>query len=301
MLRRLIVVTALAAGMSAAAALSLATPALAKGPSQASITGPGLVRPIVVSGEGEPGQQGVLAMLAGQTGLFTALFGADITGIPQTPTSLRPPPPKATLGPRYTVSYTVPGVTPQPGEQFGRIVQDLYPDAAGGPVIYTPPGQGGFGQSLQVTGWLRARPQLTRTLAQLGVPLRPVTPASPRTRPIAAHPAVAHKTGSPALAWLIPAAVAIAAAALAAAALRRHRKPAIAHDTETESQRTGPRVSLAGGLAATTFDAVVLGDRLRTRASRDSRSDPSAEPGSGRDGDSGRSCRGRRLARRATR
>jgi hypothetical protein len=39
--RRLIVVTALAAGMSVAAVLSLAMPALAKGPSQASITGPG--------------------------------------------------------------------------------------------------------------------------------------------------------------------------------------------------------------------------------------------------------------------
>ena len=134
MLRRLIVVTALAAGMSVAAALSLARPALAKGPSQASITGPGLVRAIVVSGEGEPGQQGTLAALAGQTGLYNALFGADITGIPQTPTSLRTPPPKADLGPRYTVSYTVPGV-PQPSEQFGRVVQDLYPDAAGGPVI----------------------------------------------------------------------------------------------------------------------------------------------------------------------
>src|SRR5579859_3768739 len=256
MLRRLITVTALAAGLSVAAAISLATPALAKGPSQASITGPGLVRAIVVSGEGEPGQQGTLAVLAGQTGLYTALFGADI-GIPQTPTSLRTPPPKAALGPRYTVSYTVPGVTSQPGEQFGRIVQDLYPDAVGGPVIYTPPGQGGFGQSLQVTGWLRASRQLTRTLAQLGVPLRPVTPASPRTRPSAVHSAAARQMGSPALAWLVAAAVGIAAAvglaaaALAAAARRRHRKPAIVHDSETQSQRTGPRVGLAGGSAAT--------------------------------------------------
>jgi hypothetical protein len=258
MLRRLIAVTALAAGMSVTAAISLATPALAKGPSQASISGPGLARTIVVSGEGEPGQQGTLAVLAGQTGLFTALFGTDITGIPQTPTSLRTPPPKASLGPRYTVSYTVPGVTPQPGEQFGRIIQDLYPDAAGGPVIYTPPGQDGFSRPLQVTGWLRAGPPLTRTLAQLGVPPRPVTPASPRTSPPAAHPAAAHQTGSRALAWLIAAGVGIAAAALAGAALRRHRKPAVAHDTQTQSQRTGPRAGLAGGWAASTLDAVAL-------------------------------------------
>jgi LPXTG-motif cell wall-anchored protein len=265
MLRRLIVITVVAGGVSVAAALSLATPALAKGPSQASITGPGLVRAIVVSGEGEPGQQGTLAVLAGQTGLFTALFGADITGIPQTPTSLRTPPPKTALGPRYTVSYTVPGVTPQPGEQFGRIVQDLYPDAVGGPVIYTPPGQDGFSQPLQVTGWLRASPQLTRTLTQLGIPLRPVTPASPQTRPPAAPPAAEHQTGSQVLAWLIAAAVAIGAAALAGAVLRRRRKPATAHDTETQSQRTGSGVGLAGGA-----------DRLRGRLSR--RSGPA--PGS---------------------
>ena len=249
--RRLIVVTALAAGMSAAATLSLATPALAKGPSQASITGPGLVRAIVVSGEGEPGQLGPLAVLAGQTGLFNVLFGADITGVPQTPSSLRTPPPTAALGPRYTVSYTVPGVTPQPGEQFGQIVQDLYPDAVGGPVIYTPPGQDGFGQPLQVTGWLRANPLLSRTLAQLGVRLRPGVRASPQTRPPAAH-----RTGSRTPAWLIAAlvtmaaAVAIATAALAGTARRRHRKPAIAPDSGTQGQRTGSRVSLAAGWPA---------------------------------------------------
>ena len=41
MLRRLIVLTALTAGMTTAAVVALATPALAKGPSQAVITGPG--------------------------------------------------------------------------------------------------------------------------------------------------------------------------------------------------------------------------------------------------------------------
>jgi hypothetical protein len=73
MLRRLIVVTALAAGMSIAAAVALATPALAKGPSQARITGPGLVHAIVVSGGGEPGLPGKLGSLAEQTSLFTRL------------------------------------------------------------------------------------------------------------------------------------------------------------------------------------------------------------------------------------
>ncbi|MDX6392329.1 MAG: hypothetical protein QOJ73_3392 [Streptosporangiaceae bacterium] len=223
MLRRLIVVTALAAGMSIAAAMTLAMPALAKGPSQARITGPGLVQAIVVSGDGEPGQHGRLATLAGQTSLFTVLFGAPASG--PTPARLRTPPPQATLGPRYTILYTVPGVTPRPGEEFGRIRQDLYPHANGGPVIYTPPGQDGFGQALQSAGWLRGSPQLTRTLAQLGVPPRSGVPAAQPThlRPGTAS-ATAHQAGSRTPGWLIASAAAIAAAALAGTALRlRHR------------------------------------------------------------------------------
>ena len=223
--RRLIIGTALAAGVGVATVITLATPALAKGPSQASITGPGLVHAIAVSGNGEPGMQSPLATLAGQTGLFTVLFGADAGVIPQTP-ALRTPPPKATLGPRYTIIYTVPGV-PQPDQQDGRIRQDLYPDAAGGPVVYTPPGQDGFGGPLAVTGWLRASPGLTRTLARLGVRPRPRAQAAPATSPHAAP--AAHQASSGPLAWLIVSAAAIAAAALAA--LRRHhRKPATVRD-----------------------------------------------------------------------
>ena len=245
MLRRLIVVTALAAGTGVAAALWLATPALAKGPSQASITGPGLVRAVVVAGNGEPGELGPLAVLAEQTGLVNALFGADISVAQQAPVPLRTPPPKASLGPRYTVIYIVPGVTPQPGEQFGRIRQDLYPSAAGGPVIYTPPGQDGFGQPLLVIGWLRASPQLTRTLAQLGIRPRPGPAAAPPTRlPAAAHPAPAHQAGWRTLAWLIASAVAIAVAALACTALwLRHRKPATMHDSKPRT--SGPAAGSA--------------------------------------------------------
>ncbi len=216
MLRRLIAVTTVATGIGIAA-VTLATPAFAKGPTQARITGPGLIHPIVLSGAGEPGQPGRLAALAEQTNFFTALFGAG--GTLPAPIRLRTPPPKASLGPRYTVIYTVPGVTPQPGEQFGRIRQDLYPRAAGGPIIYTRPGQRGFGQPLLVTGWLRGSRQLIRTLAELGVP---------RTRPpAAAQPAPSHQAGPRTLAWLIASAAAIAAAALGGGALwLRRRQPA---------------------------------------------------------------------------
>jgi hypothetical protein len=225
MLRRLIAVTTLATGISIAAVM-LATPAFAKGPTQARITGPGLVHPIVLSGAGEQGQPGRLSALAEQTNFFTALFGAS--GTLPGPTRLRTPPPKAALGPRYTIIYTVPGVTPQPGEQFGRIRQDLYPRAAGGPIIYTLPGQRGFGQPLLVTGWLRGSRQLIRTLAALGVPPRTDNQAAQRTRPpAAAQPAPSHQAGSRTLAWLIASAATIAGAALAGSALwLRHRQPA---------------------------------------------------------------------------
>ena len=221
MLRRLIVVTALAAAMSIAAAITLAAPALAKGPTQARISGPGLAHAIVVSGNGEPGQPGRLGTLAVQTGLFIVLFGANAGVLPQTPKQLRTPPPEASLGPRYTITYTVPGVTPRPGEQFGRIRQDLYPRAAGGLLVYTPRGQHGFGGLLSVTGWLRASPRLARTHAQLGISPPAGTPAP------AAHLVAAQRAGSRAVSWLIASAAAIAAAALAGTVLLlRHRKPA---------------------------------------------------------------------------
>ena len=243
MLRRLITVTALAVGLSIAAVMTLATPAFAKGPSQASITGTGLARAIVVSGEGEPGQQGRLARLALQTGLFTVMFGAGASIGGPAPVRLHMPPSQASLGPRYTLVYTVPGVTPRPGQEFGRVRQDLYPRAAGGPLIYTPPGQQGFGGPLTVTGWLRARPQLTRTLAQVGVPpavgphaAQPVRRAAV-AHPAAAHPAAVHRAGALAPGWIIAPAAVIVAGALAGAALWLRRRRSAA------APGSGPRAS----------------------------------------------------------
>jgi hypothetical protein len=181
MLRKLVTVGGLAVAVSLPLALVTATPALAKGATKAMITGPGLAHPIVVADAGEPGQNGNLATLAEQSGLFTVLFGPGMNG---SATTLRSSPPQTALGPQYTVTYTVPGVDPQPGEKYGRIRQNLYPYATGGPLTYTPPGQHGFGRELQATGWLRAGPGLLRTLAQLGVPQKSTTrPARPVSGP----------------------------------------------------------------------------------------------------------------------
>jgi hypothetical protein len=226
MLRRLIVLIALAVVMSIAAGMTLATPALAKGPSQARITGPGLAHAIVISGGGEPGEQSQLAALAEQTNLFAVLFGPG--GIVPQPSRPHNPPAKASLGARYTVVYTVPGVEPQPGQEFGRIRQEIYPHAPGGALIFTPHGQNGFGQKLRMAGWLRGGAELTTTLSHLGVLPGSHSQTAQQARHSAGTPAaVARHADSRAQGWLVALAVAIAAAALAGTALLlRHRKTA---------------------------------------------------------------------------
>jgi len=238
--RRFIALTSLAVGAALTVTVTLATPALAKGTTQASITGPGLAHPVAVSvaagSEALPGQGDALSSLADQTGLFTVLFGPSIGDVrmPDMPSRLRPPPAAATLGPKYTVTYTVPGITPAPGQASDQIRQYLYPRAAGGPVIYTLPGQQGFGQPLQATGWLRGTPQLTATLTRLGVPASaslPSAPSSAASVPAAPAPAAAPKPDdTTAPAWLIATIASAAAIAIAGTALWLRRRPRPATD-----------------------------------------------------------------------
>jgi hypothetical protein len=229
MRRRFIVLTLLPAGVALAITAAVATPALAKGATQASITGPGLARPLTVSAEGEalPGLGDPLSTLAGQTGLFTVLFGSG-SGLPDAPSALRTPPAAASLGPKYTVTYTVPGVTTGPGQATGQIRQNLYPRASGGPVIYTPPGQQGFGQPLQASGWLRATPRLTATLTRLGVPAGTSLPSTPR--PATTASAAPTPAGATVPAWLIATIVAAVAVAIGGLVLWRCRRSRPAAD-----------------------------------------------------------------------
>jgi hypothetical protein len=241
--RRFIALTSLAAGAAVAVTVALATPALAKGTTQASITGPGLARPVIVSvaaaSEALPGQGDALSSLADQTGLFMVLFGANIgdVAVPDQPSRLRTPPAAATLGPKYAVSYTVPGITPAPGQARDQIRQYLYPRAAGGPVIYTLPGQQGFGQLVQATGWLRGTPQLTATLTRLGIPAGASLPSAPSAaasvpsasvpsaRALAAAPKPGDTTAPASLIATIASAAAIVIAGTASW-LRRRPRPA---------------------------------------------------------------------------
>ena len=127
--------------------LAWAEPALAKGPDQATISGPGLVRPIVVSGLGEPGSTDKLGELADGSGLFLAMFGPDGSSGQR----LASEAPAGVLGPKYDLTYRVPDGTPT----GGLVRQDLYPQAAGGPVTHTEAGQAVFGTRTS-GGWYRA-------------------------------------------------------------------------------------------------------------------------------------------------
>jgi hypothetical protein len=151
------------------AAFALPATALGKGPSAASIDGPGgggggLT--FTGSGESAGSSLGDMTLLAG---FFPAAFG-------QEPSPMLPRRPKGDLGPRYTITYTVPTGT----GVADRIRQDLYPYATGGPVTYMEPGQKVFGQETP-GGWFKADPHLKELLVSAGLPRKaPEVPAPAR-------------------------------------------------------------------------------------------------------------------------
>jgi hypothetical protein len=183
------------------AALLYPTLATAKGPDRATISGPGLEQPVVIEGDGEGGSS-ALGILATQGGFFAQMYGATGYGA-------LPGRPKLKLGPRYQVTYRVPGGEAVPS----RVQQDLYPYAARGPVTYMKTGQLFWGTQRTVGGWVRGPRTLKAVLVQAGLPAK-----APSNR--AAH---AHKLG---VALGAGAGVAVAAGALALLyRRRRHTSP----------------------------------------------------------------------------
>jgi hypothetical protein len=152
----------------AIAALVLPTTALGKGPSGASINGPGDGGGITFTGDGEDAGSG-LGNLTDQAGFFPAVFG-------QEPTPMLAGRPKGDLGPKYTITYTVPG----PANEPDKLHQDLYPYAASGPVTYMEPGQKFFGTDQTRGGWFQASPELKQTLVSAGLPARAPSGSSER-------------------------------------------------------------------------------------------------------------------------
>ena len=149
--------------------IAWASPAMAKGPDQATITGPGLNQAVVVTGYGESGSGDRLGELADGSGLFLVMFGSDGSArniVSEAPTS--------DLGPKFQLSYRVPDGT----EAGSTVRQDLYPHAAGGPVTYTAPGQAVFGTTTN-GGWYQSPASFGRLLTQLGLPSQANAQAQP--------------------------------------------------------------------------------------------------------------------------
>lgn len=155
-----------------AAALALAlvpSAALAKGPIEASVAGPGLEDPIRFGGwdaEAPLADGAPLLEFAEAAGFFPAAFE-------RTPDPMLDRAPKGDLGPRYVVTYLVPG----PSGEEDRVLQDLYPYAKPNPVTYMAPGQPLFGTQATRGGWYAATsphaPPLLFQLTEAGLPRTP--------------------------------------------------------------------------------------------------------------------------------
>jgi hypothetical protein len=138
--------------------LALAAPASAKGPTQATITGPGLDMPLIFKSKGDWATGTPFSALIDGVGFFPSVF-------PQYPNPMLPARPRGDLGPRYTIRYGVPNGT----NQSSSLRQHLYPYAVGGAVSYMPKGQGIFDQAT-TGGWFRAPASFRHTLISMGLP-----------------------------------------------------------------------------------------------------------------------------------
>ena len=147
----------------AVAALALPATALAKGPSEAAITGPGLSKAIKITG---PESDGSAMMNVAETaGFFPAAFGQT----PVVTTSIRP---KGNLGPKYSIDYVV----PTGGAKPDRLHQDLYPYAKPAAWTYMPAGQPIFDMTTH-GGWFTDS-TLKGILVAHGLPEAPPTASS---------------------------------------------------------------------------------------------------------------------------
>lgn len=144
--------------LAAAVALALPAAAAAKGPTKASITGPGLNAPLAVEGWGEGDTSTPLGLLVMEGGFFPQVYS-------QSPNPMLKKQPKTQLGSKYEVSYELPGES-----STDTLRQDLYPYATSGVVTYMSPNQVFWGTQRTIGGWFRGTAALKDQLVALGLP-----------------------------------------------------------------------------------------------------------------------------------
>lgn len=140
-------------------ALVLPASAAAKGPASASITGPGLSEPVSIKGKGESGPGTPLGDVTLGGGFFPAMYG-------ESPDPMLKQRPKGDLGPRYTLTFVVPG----PNNVKSVVHQDVYPYAKPVPVTYMKPGMPFWDGQKTYGGWFLATPELKAGLLEAGLP-----------------------------------------------------------------------------------------------------------------------------------
>lgn len=198
-MRRLVLVSLAIALVAAVAPVA----ALAKGASEAALTGPGLDEPISLAGEGQPGGE-QLMQIAEALGFFPAVFS-------QSPDPMLDERPTAALGPKYTMTYVMPG----PNNELDELVQDVYPYAEPNPVSYTKPGQRFWTTESTRGGWYVAATQFAKDeLVAEGLPRN--------------APGAGDGDGFPALLVGVGIALAAALALVVLAGVRVRRRPGAA-------------------------------------------------------------------------
>lgn len=155
-MKRLLSVATVVAVSTALAAGS----ALAKGANEALITGPGIGTAISLGGEGGAGGDR-LSRLAEDAGFYPAVFVTS-------PNSMRPTRPAGDLGPRYTITYAMPGPS-----GVAQLRQDVYPYAKPSPLTFMAPGQRYFATEKTAGGWYVASASLKNDLVAFGLPESP--------------------------------------------------------------------------------------------------------------------------------
>jgi hypothetical protein len=202
-----------AAVAAAVVAVAGAGPAAAKGPEDVVIVGPSGAS--IELSASHPAEVQTVHELAEDLRVWEATGGGALLSAA----------PTEHLGPALTVEWTMYDATPGDPADAPRLVQTLYPYAAGGALVHTEAGQRLFASEETVDGWRLVPDRVGETLGDLQITAELVVPAGIASPPSGASTAPAGGgSGWTPLAWMGAAVAAVAA--LVGVAMGRDRRGA---------------------------------------------------------------------------
>lgn len=159
--QRRIATRLIAVGLTASATFAVAAPAIAKGPQQATITGPGIEEPVVVSGDGEFSTGSEFSMFTESTGFWQLVFGEDFNGSID---GVLDAAPTVELGDEYLIEWDL--GSSDAGD--ATVTSMVYPNADGGPFVHVEPGTWIVGYNTSTAGgWFEAPQTVSQMIASL--------------------------------------------------------------------------------------------------------------------------------------